>query len=236
MISPPRRVEDVFEVSLPCKLAVGRVIASHVFDSCCCCCCCCCCFSRLLFRVCTDWSGYLFLACGTCTLRVCAHFGYFSLLCCACVLCVLCVSSYGLFLSRLSHVYSCPYSNVVLLVFAPACCMCALCSFCAINIIVFSFLLSPPRDRPGLMQELCNMMIECCSQERTWLPYYGLIAQRFCMMHRRWQGAFAESFETNYNTIHRSVTPQRRRGYPHDRFAAATRIPLLFQSVGLQPL
>lgn len=52
-------------------------------------------------------------------------------------------------------------------------------------------------------QELCNMMIECCSQERTWLPYYGLIAQRFCMMHRRWQGAFSECFETNYNTIHR---------------------------------
>lgn len=47
------------------------------------------------------------------------------------------------------------------------------------------------------------MMIECCSQERTWLPYYGLIAQRFCMIHRRWQGAFTESFETNYNTIHR---------------------------------
>lgn len=49
------------------------------------------------------------------------------------------------------------------------------------------------------------MMIECCSQERTWLPYYGLIAQRFCMMHRRWQGAFTECFETNYNTIHRCV-------------------------------
>lgn len=47
------------------------------------------------------------------------------------------------------------------------------------------------------------MMIECCSQERTWLPYYGLIAQRFCMLHRRWQGAFTECFETNYNTIHR---------------------------------
>lgn len=58
-----------------------------------------------------------------------------------------------------------------------------------------------------LAQELCNMMIECCSQERTWLPYYGLIAQRFCMMHRRWQGAFTECFETNYNTIHRCVGP-----------------------------
>ncbi|CAM9626555.1 unnamed protein product, partial [Sphacelaria rigidula] len=57
----------------------------------------------------------------------------------------------------------------------------------------------------GYEMELCNMMIECCSQERTWLPYYGLIAQRFCMLHRRWQGAFTECFETNYNTIHRSV-------------------------------
>lgn len=51
------------------------------------------------------------------------------------------------------------------------------------------------------------MMIECCSQERTWLPYYGLIAQRFCMMHRRWQGAFAECFDTNYSTIHRYTIP-----------------------------
>lgn len=81
--------------------------------------------------------------------------------------------------------------------------------------------LSPPffcRSYFGSQQqELCNMMIECCSQERTWLPYYGLIAQRFCMLHRRWQGAFTECFETNYNTIHRSVRlaalrPCRRSG------------------------
>lgn len=52
------------------------------------------------------------------------------------------------------------------------------------------------------------MMIECCSQERTWLPYYGHIAQRFCMLHRRWQGAFADCFETNYNTIHRCGLPR----------------------------
>jgi MA3 domain len=38
--------------------------------------------------------------------------------------------------------------------------------------------------------ELCNMLTECCSQERSYLTYYGLIAQRFCMMQRRWQEAF----------------------------------------------
>lgn len=67
-------------------------------------------------------------------------------------------------------------------------------------LLVRFFAFPPPNFCP---QELCNMMIECCSQERTWLPYYGLIAQRFCMLHRRWQGAFTECFETNYNTIHR---------------------------------
>ena len=31
----------------------------------------------------------------------------------------------------------------------------------------------------GFESELCNMLVECCSQERTYLRYYGLIGQRF---------------------------------------------------------
>lgn len=44
----------------------------------------------------------------------------------------------------------------------------------------------------GREMELINMLIECCSQERTFLRYYGLIAQRFCLMKKRWKDAFYE--------------------------------------------
>ncbi|KAE8662818.1 hypothetical protein F3Y22_tig00113124pilonHSYRG00138 [Hibiscus syriacus] len=32
--------------------------------------------------------------------------------------------------------------------------------------------------------ELCVMTLECCSQERTYLPYYGLLGKRFCQINK----------------------------------------------------
>ncbi|GMI04526.1 hypothetical protein TrRE_jg2720 [Triparma retinervis] len=58
--------------------------------------------------------------------------------------------------------------------------------------------------------ELVNMLIECCSQERTYLRYYGLIAQRFCLLHPRWRVAFDAAFRDNYDTIHRLETNKLR--------------------------
>ena len=63
---------------------------------------------------------------------------------------------------------------------------------------------------PGKEMELINMIIECCSQERTFLRYYGLIAARFCLMDRRWANAFHEAFIAQYNTIHRLETNKLR--------------------------
>lgn len=34
-----------------------------------------------------------------------------------------------------------------------------------------------PEEQEG---ELVTMIIECCSQEKTFLKYYGLLAGRFC--------------------------------------------------------
>ncbi len=62
----------------------------------------------------------------------------------------------------------------------------------------------------GKEMELINMLIECCSQERTFLRYYGLIAARFCLMHRRWSGGFHEAFIAQYETIHRLETNKLR--------------------------
>eukprot|EP00536_Pseudo-nitzschia_multiseries_P004663 jgi/Psemu1/188634/e_gw1.79.92.1 len=63
---------------------------------------------------------------------------------------------------------------------------------------------------PGRESELINMLIECCSQERTFLRYYGLIASRFCLLDERWKNAFMESFMEQYNTIHRLETNKLR--------------------------
>jgi hypothetical protein len=39
----------------------------------------------------------------------------------------------------------------------------------------------PHRTVASLQEmEVCLMIIECCSQERTWLAFYGLLGERFC--------------------------------------------------------
>jgi pre-mRNA-splicing factor CWC22 len=63
----------------------------------------------------------------------------------------------------------------------------------------------------GREEELINMLIECCSQERTFLRYYGLIAARFCFLSRnRWRDAFMDAFSRQYSTIHRLETNKLR--------------------------
>ncbi|KAG0318699.1 pre-mRNA-splicing factor cwc22 [Linnemannia gamsii] len=58
----------------------------------------------------------------------------------------------------------------------------------------------------GQQIELCNMVIECCSQERTYEKFYGLVGERFSKINRDWSEAFKECFATNYETIHRLET------------------------------
>ncbi|KIY30805.1 pre-mRNA-splicing factor CWC22 [Cryptococcus gattii E566] len=62
----------------------------------------------------------------------------------------------------------------------------------------------------GREVELCNMVIECCSQERTYSNFYGLIGERFCKLHRIWTDAFQEAFQKYYDTIHRYETNKLR--------------------------
>lgn len=42
----------------------------------------------------------------------------------------------------------------------------------------------------GAESELANMLVECCSQEKTFMRYYGLLGQRFCMISSLYQEAF----------------------------------------------
>jgi hypothetical protein len=49
---------------------------------------------------------------------------------------------------------------------------------------------NPPPHKPqneqqnGQEMELCLMLVECCSQEKTYLKYYGFIGARFCHAQR----------------------------------------------------
>ncbi|GFZ50159.1 Pre-mRNA-splicing factor CWC22 [Saitozyma sp. JCM 24511] len=58
--------------------------------------------------------------------------------------------------------------------------------------------------------ELCNMIVECCSQERTYSNFYGLIGERFCKLNRVWTDCFQEAFAKYYDTIHRYETNKLR--------------------------
>lgn len=62
----------------------------------------------------------------------------------------------------------------------------------------------------GREEELVNMLLECCAQERTFLRYYGLIGSRFCFIADRWKEAFMKAFRQQYNTIHRLETNKLR--------------------------
>lgn len=64
--------------------------------------------------------------------------------------------------------------------------------------------------RPGQEKEICSMLIECCSQERTYLRYYGLLGQRFCLIKREYQDAFDACFAEQYALIHRLETNKLR--------------------------
>ncbi|RAK74809.1 MIF4G-domain-containing protein [Aspergillus fijiensis CBS 313.89] len=62
----------------------------------------------------------------------------------------------------------------------------------------------------GLESELPSMVIECCSQERTYSKFYGLIGERFAKINRFWSDLFETSFAKYYDTIHRYETNRLR--------------------------
>ncbi|KAJ2851393.1 pre-mRNA-splicing factor cwc22 [Coemansia brasiliensis] len=64
--------------------------------------------------------------------------------------------------------------------------------------------------RPSEEKELCNMVIECCSQERTYKNLYGLIGERLCKLNRSWANGFMDAFGSCYENIHRYETNHLR--------------------------
>ncbi|KAI0737902.1 hypothetical protein C8Q80DRAFT_1263008 [Daedaleopsis nitida] len=64
--------------------------------------------------------------------------------------------------------------------------------------------------KEGQEIELCKMIIECCSQERSYSTFYGLIGERFCRLNRVWFDSFEQAFREYYETIHRYETNRLR--------------------------
>ena len=58
--------------------------------------------------------------------------------------------------------------------------------------------------------ELVNMIIECCSQERSYSNFYGLVGERFSKLNRVWTDSFERAFNNYYTTIHRYETNRLR--------------------------
>ncbi|RDA92846.1 hypothetical protein CP533_2881 [Ophiocordyceps camponoti-saundersi (nom. inval.)] len=55
----------------------------------------------------------------------------------------------------------------------------------------------------GQEAELPSMIVECCSQEKTYNKFFGLIGERFAKINRLWRDLFEEAFAKYYDTIHR---------------------------------
>lgn len=54
------------------------------------------------------------------------------------------------------------------------------------------------------------MILECCSQERSYSTFYGLVGERFCKLNRVWNECFEQAFSDYYTTIHRYETNRLR--------------------------
>ncbi|KAK7418834.1 pre-mRNA-splicing factor cwc22 [Neonectria punicea] len=55
----------------------------------------------------------------------------------------------------------------------------------------------------GQEPELPSMVVECCSQEKTYTKFFGLIGERFSKINRLWCDLFEQAFVKYYDTIHR---------------------------------
>jgi pre-mRNA-splicing factor CWC22 len=62
----------------------------------------------------------------------------------------------------------------------------------------------------GQEAELPSMIIECCSQEKAYAKFFGLIGERLAKINRLWTDLFEQAFAKYYETIHRYETNRLR--------------------------
>lgn len=52
------------------------------------------------------------------------------------------------------------------------------------------------------LEEMCNMITDCCTEERTYLDYYGLVVQRLCEIAEKFRKMFFKIFVDRYSTLY----------------------------------
>ncbi|KAL2493227.1 MIF4G domain-containing protein/MA3 domain-containing protein [Abeliophyllum distichum] len=60
--------------------------------------------------------------------------------------------------------------------------------------------------QPGQVMEICNMLLECCRQDRTNLRYYSNLAHTLCLINPRYSMSFGECFVNQFSMIHQLET------------------------------
>ncbi|XP_078484071.1 pre-mRNA-splicing factor CWC22 homolog isoform X2 [Ciona intestinalis] len=58
--------------------------------------------------------------------------------------------------------------------------------------------------------EICAMIIDCGSQQRTYEKFFGLLGGRFCLLKKEFMEQFETLFKEQYDTIHRLETNKLR--------------------------
>eukprot|EP00892_Ulva_mutabilis_P011560 jgi/Ulvmu1/8777/UM048_0032.1 len=58
--------------------------------------------------------------------------------------------------------------------------------------------------------EVCAIILECCGQEKTYMNFYGLLAQRFCARMISYAHSFEDCFVRNLQLCHRLETNKLR--------------------------
>lgn len=64
--------------------------------------------------------------------------------------------------------------------------------------------------RQGQETELISMIIDCCIQEKNYLKFFGLLAERFCLLNDLYKDCFESQFENQYKKLHRLETNKLR--------------------------
>ncbi|OAF67897.1 Pre-mRNA-splicing factor CWC22 [Intoshia linei] len=64
--------------------------------------------------------------------------------------------------------------------------------------------------KPEHQEELCNMIIDCCAEERTYEKFYGMLAQRMCEVNEGYIAHFERIFGEQFTLIHRLETGKLR--------------------------
>ncbi|KRX50521.1 Pre-mRNA-splicing factor CWC22 -like protein [Trichinella murrelli] len=57
--------------------------------------------------------------------------------------------------------------------------------------------------RPEFELEMCHMILDCCAQQRTYEKFFGLMAERFCILKKSYMEHFEQMFRDIYGTVHR---------------------------------